>query len=101
LDRQLATRRYLVGEDLSDADIRLWVRLARLDAGPNASGMIAPRLDHYPHVWRWATALYDLPAFFASTDFRRFATPFAHLPPWQRSRDRERLQKSERPRAAD
>jgi glutathionyl-hydroquinone reductase len=90
LDRRLATRRYLVGDDLSDADIRVWVRLARLDAGPNASGTIGPRLDHYPHVWRWATALYELPAFFASTDFRRFAAPFADLPPWWLSRDRER-----------
>jgi putative glutathione S-transferase len=82
LDRRLATRRRVLGADLSDADIRLWVRLARLDAGPNASGTIGPRLDHYPNVWRWATALYDLPAFAGNTDFRRFAAPFADLPPW-------------------
>jgi putative glutathione S-transferase len=82
LDRRLGAQTYLAGEALSDADIRLWVRLARLDAGPNASGVIGPRLDRYPHLWRWATALYDLPAFRDSTDFRRFATPLTALPPW-------------------
>jgi glutathionyl-hydroquinone reductase len=84
LDRRLSVRRYLVGDTLSDADIRLWVRLARLDAGPNASGALAPRLDSYLHLWRWASMLYRQPAFYASTDFERFAAPFADLPPWPR-----------------
>jgi putative glutathione S-transferase len=92
LDRRLATRRYLVGVDPSDADVRLWVRLARLDAGPNASGTIGPRLDRYPDLWRWSTDLYELPAFSANTDFRRFAAPFANLPPWPLWGDGERAQ---------
>lgn len=82
LDRRLAAQPYLTGESVSDADIRLWVRLARLDAGPNASGTIGPRLDRYPHLWRWARTLYQLPGFRASTDFRRFAAPYGDLPPW-------------------
>ena len=83
LDQRLAVQPYLVGDQLSDADIRLWVRLARLDAGPNASGSIGPRLDRYPALWRWAGALYERPAFAASTEFHRFAAPLADLPPWQ------------------
>jgi len=85
LDRRLAAQPYLTGEAVSDADIRLWVRLARLDAGPNASGTIGPRLDRYPHLWRWARTLYQLPAFRTSTDFRRFAAPYADLPPWSQA----------------
>ncbi|MCW2498202.1 glutathione S-transferase C-terminal domain-containing protein [Jatrophihabitans sp.] len=82
LDRRLAAQPYLLGAELGDADVRLWVRLARLDAGPNASGLIGPRLDRYPHLWRWARGLHALPAFAASTDFGRFAAPFADLPRW-------------------
>jgi putative glutathione S-transferase len=82
LDRRLAAQPYLLGDTMSDADVRLWVRLARLDAGPNASGVIGPRLDRYSHLWRWAKALYAHPAFHATTDFRRFAAPLADLPPW-------------------
>jgi putative glutathione S-transferase len=82
VDRRLAGQPYVAGDRLSDADVRLWVRLARYDAGPNASSAIGPRLDQYRHLWRWASALYDLPAFHANTDFGRFAAPFAGLPPW-------------------
>ncbi|MDT4891763.1 MAG: glutathionyl-hydroquinone reductase [Pseudonocardiales bacterium] len=82
LDRRLSGIRYLAGAALSDADVRLWVRLARLDAGPNASGVIGPRLDRYPHLWRWATTLWSMPAFRSNTHFQNFAAPFADLPPW-------------------
>jgi glutathionyl-hydroquinone reductase len=82
LDQRLDTRPYLTGDRLSDADVRLWVRLVRLDAGPNAAGTLGPRLDHYRHLWRWAAELAALPAFSESTEITRFAAPFADLPPW-------------------
>lgn len=82
LDTRLARSAFLLGPTRSDADLRLWVRLARLDAGPNATGQIGPRLDRYPNLWRWAHGLYRLPAFRAATDFARFAVPLADLPPW-------------------
>jgi putative glutathione S-transferase len=82
VDALLATRHRVLGNQLTDADIRLWVVLARLDAGPNAHGAIGPRLDTYRHVWRWAQELYDVPAFRSTTRWAAFAAPFADLPPW-------------------
>jgi glutathionyl-hydroquinone reductase len=88
LDARLATRHRLLGNQLTDADIRLWVLLVRLDAGPNAHGGIGPRLDTYRHLWRWARELYDVPAFGTSTRFDLFAAPLADLPPWSLRLDR-------------
>jgi glutathionyl-hydroquinone reductase len=82
LDARLATRHRLLGHQLTDADVRLWVVLVRLDAGPNAHGAIGPRLDSYRHLWRWARELYDIPAFRTTTRFDTFAAPLADLPRW-------------------
>jgi putative glutathione S-transferase len=82
LDRQLSRRTYVLGARPTDADIRLWVELVRLDAGPNAHGRLGPRLDSYTCLWRWAQRLYDLAAFRRTTDFVAFTAPFADLPPW-------------------
>lgn len=82
-DARLATRHRLLGTRLTDADIRLWVQIVRLDAGPNAHRTIGPRLDSYRQLWRWARELYDLPAFRSTTRFETFAAPLADLPAWQ------------------
>jgi putative glutathione S-transferase len=81
-DDLLSTREYLVGAQVTDADIRLWVQLVRYDAGPNAHGAIGPRLDSFVHLWAWARRLYALDAFGETTDFARFSAPMADLPPW-------------------
>ncbi|WP_433089451.1 glutathione S-transferase C-terminal domain-containing protein [Dactylosporangium sp. CA-052675] len=65
LDERLAGREYLVGGVLTEADIRLWVHLARL--GPSLAG--------YPNLLRYARALYTIPAFRDTTDFTTFAHP--------------------------
>lgn len=81
-DELLAGRRFLVGDALTDADLRLWVQLVRYDAGPNAHKVIGPRLDRYPALWRWAQQVYAVPGVAATTDFARFSAPLADLPPW-------------------
>ena len=82
LSAHLASRRYLVGDALTIADVRLWVSLARYDAGPNAHGLVGPKLDSWEHLWSYARQLYQLPAFRDSTRFDAIAAPFAALPNW-------------------
>jgi putative glutathione S-transferase len=88
LDARLSGSRYLLGDRLTQADIRLWVRLVRYDAGPNARRTINPGLHVYPHLWGWARDLYRIPAFRDTTDFGAFTAPGARLPDWSSPTDR-------------
>ncbi|GAA3734526.1 glutathione S-transferase C-terminal domain-containing protein [Plantactinospora mayteni] len=88
LDARLATRRYLVGPHLTEADIRLWVTLVRFDVGPNSRRTICPGLAAYPHLWAYARDLYTLPAFRRTTDFSSFTVADAVLPDWHAPADR-------------
>jgi putative glutathione S-transferase len=82
LNTRLAHRRYLLGEVITVADVRLWVTLVRYDAGPNAHGAIGPKLPTYRHLWRYARELYSRPAFRDTTDLAAFTAPFADVPDW-------------------
>jgi putative glutathione S-transferase len=82
LDERLAGSRHLLGDAVTEADIRLFVRLVRYDAGPNAGRTINPGLDVYPHLWAYARDLYAIPAFRDTTDFAAFSSPGAVLPDW-------------------
>lgn len=65
LDERLDGREYLVGGVLTEADIRLWVHLARL----------GPRITEYPNLYRYAQDLYRVPAFRDTTDFTTYPAP--------------------------
>jgi putative glutathione S-transferase len=82
LDARLSRSKYLLGDALTEADIRLWVTLVRYDAGPNARRTINPGLHVYPHLWAYARDLYTIPAFRDTTDFAAFTRPGARLPDW-------------------
>lgn len=82
LSARLANRRYLLGDELTLADVRLWVSLVRYDAGPNAHGAVGPKLPAWEHLWSYARGLYQLPAFRSTTRLRAIAAPFATLPDW-------------------
>ena len=70
LDQRLATRRYLVGDALTEADVRLWVTLARFDAVYVTHFKAnLRRLADYPNLWPYARDLYSIPAFGGTTDF--------------------------------
>jgi glutathionyl-hydroquinone reductase len=70
LDQRLATRRFLLGDSLTEADVRLWVTLARFDAVYVTHFKAnLRRLADYPHLWPYARDLYSIPAFRGTTDF--------------------------------
>lgn len=82
LDERLSERRYLLGDRVTEADVRLWVSLVRYDAQANATRGINAGLPEYPNLWAYARDLYQQPAFASTTDFTTFAVPGATLPDW-------------------
>lgn len=62
LDGRLADGGFLVGRGITQADIRLWVSLARYDAAE-----VGPPLTVFRHLARYAAWLAELPAFRAGT----------------------------------
>jgi glutathionyl-hydroquinone reductase len=70
LDQRLAGRRYLFGDSITEADVRLWVTLARFDAVYVTHFKAnLRRLTDYPNLWPYARDLYSVPAFGGTTDF--------------------------------
>jgi putative glutathione S-transferase len=70
LEERLAGRRYLVGGQLTEADIRLFTTLARFDAvyvGHFKCNL--RRLVDYPNLWAYARDLYQRPGFGETVDF--------------------------------
>lgn len=64
LDARLATQRYLVGDQLTEADVRLFTTLVRFDAvyvGHFKCNL--RRLVDYPHLWAYARDLWQRPGF--------------------------------------
>ncbi|GAC67948.1 glutathione S-transferase C-terminal domain-containing protein [Gordonia soli] len=81
LDERLTGSRFLIDDQVTLADVRLWVSLVRYDAAAARSG--APRLAEHPHVWRYARELYALPAFAGTTDFPSFGGTDAVAEDWR------------------
>lgn len=70
LEARLATRRYLVGGQLTEADVRLFPTLARFDAVYHYHFKCnLRRLVDYPGLWAYARDLYQRPGFGDTTDF--------------------------------
>jgi glutathionyl-hydroquinone reductase len=86
LDRRLAGRRYLFGDTVTEADVRLWVTLARFDAVYVTHFKAnLRRLADYPNLWPYARDLYQQPAFRETTNFdhikRHYFGTHPHLNP--------------------
>jgi glutathionyl-hydroquinone reductase len=70
LEQRLAGQRYLIGDALTEADVRLWVTLARFDPVYYSHFKCnLRRLTDYPALWAYARDLYARPAFRDSTKF--------------------------------
>ena len=70
LEERLSHSRYLFGDRLTDADIRLWVTLVRFDAAYNIQFKVnRNKLIDFPNLWNYAKELYSIPAFRNTTSF--------------------------------
>lgn len=70
LDERLAARRYLLGPQLTEADIRLFTTLVRFDAVYHGHFKCnLRRLVDYPNLWAYARDLYQQPGFGETVDF--------------------------------
>ncbi len=70
LESRLATRRFLLGDNITEADVRLWVTLARFDVVYNTHFEVnIGRLVDYPNLWGYTRDLYQRPAFRETTNF--------------------------------
>lgn len=76
LEKRLGRQRFLMGDYVTDADVRLYVTLARLDIRYTYHmGETKKRLVDYPNLWGYARDLWQIPAFRNNTYFRDFAKP--------------------------
>jgi putative glutathione S-transferase len=70
LEDHLGQSPYLLGQTLTDADIRLFVTLVRFDAAYyNCFRVNKKRIRDYPNLWAYSRRLYQIPAFRDNTDF--------------------------------
>lgn len=86
LDRHLETRRYLVGDRLTEADIRLYPTLVRFDSVYHGHFKCnLRRLVDYPNLWAYTRDLYQRPSFRETTDFdqikRHYYLTHPHINP--------------------
>jgi len=107
LEQRLSARRYLLGHSITEADVRLYVTLARFDAVYYSHFKCnLRRLSDYPNLWGYARDLYAVPAFGNNTRFdqikRHYYTTHPQLNPsrivpdgplldWSAPSGRERL----------
>jgi glutathionyl-hydroquinone reductase len=72
LTERLATRRYLVGDTITEADVRLWVTLARFDAVYHGHFKTnREKLSEMPVLWAYSRDLFQTPGFGDTIDFEQ------------------------------
>jgi putative glutathione S-transferase len=70
LERRLADRRYLMGESITEADVRLFTTLARFDAVYHGHFKCnRSKLSEMPVLWAYARDLFQTPGFGDTIDF--------------------------------
>jgi glutathionyl-hydroquinone reductase len=70
LSDRLAGRRYLVGDTITEADVRLWVTLVRFDAAYHGHFKCnRSKLTELPVLWAYARDLFQTPGFGDTIDF--------------------------------
>jgi glutathionyl-hydroquinone reductase len=72
LEHRLSDRRYLMGDSITEADVRLFTTLARFDAVYHGHFKCnRNKLTEMPVLWAYARDLYQTPGFGENTDFEQ------------------------------
>jgi putative glutathione S-transferase len=72
LEDRLADRRFLMGETITESDVRLFTTLARFDAVYHGHFKCnRNKLSEMPVLWAYARDLYQTPGFGENTDFEQ------------------------------
>jgi len=72
LEERLSGRRYLMGESITEADVRLFTTLARFDAVYHGHFKCnRQKLTELPALWGYARDLFQTPGFGDNTDFEQ------------------------------
>jgi putative glutathione S-transferase len=83
LEERLSRRRFLLGGQLCEADVRLFPTLARFDAVYYVHFKCnLRRLADYPHLWAYARDLYQRPGFGDTTDFAQIKRHYYQTQEW-------------------
>ena len=83
LDARLARRRFLLGSELCEADVRLFPTLARFDAVYYTLFKCnLRRLIDYQYLWGYARDLYQRPGFGDTTDFDQIKRHYYQTQSW-------------------
>jgi putative glutathione S-transferase len=77
LEERLTTRRYLMGETITEADVRLFTTLARFDAVYHGHFKCnRQKLTELPALWGYARDLFATPGFGDTIDFAQIKTHY-------------------------
>jgi glutathionyl-hydroquinone reductase len=83
LDERLARRRFLLGDMLTEADVRLYPTLARFDAVYyQMFSCNLRRLSDYHNLWAYTRDLYTLPGFGETTDLGQIKRHYYQSAEW-------------------
>jgi putative glutathione S-transferase len=77
LEDRLSSRRYLMGEAITEADVRLFTTLARFDAVYHGHFKCnRQKLTEMPALWGYARDLFQTPGFGETIDFEQIKTHY-------------------------
>jgi putative glutathione S-transferase len=83
LEERLGRRRFLLGSQICEADVRLFPTLARFDAVYYLHFKCnLHRLTDYPNLWAYARDLYQRPGFGDTTDFVQIKRHYYQTQEW-------------------
>ena len=83
LDDRLSRRRYLLGDQLTEADIRLYPTLVRFDSVYyQLFNCNLRRLSDYRHLWAYTRDLHSQPGFGETTDMNQIKNHYYQSPEW-------------------
>ena len=83
LEERLARRRFLLGDFITEADVRLYPTLVRFDAVYYPKfGCNLRRLSDYRHLWAYTRDLYSHPGFGETTDLGQIKRHYYQSAEW-------------------